>query len=192
MYHSSSWHSKPYHQNQNPSEWHYRTIKAWTNTIFNRSGAPATCWLLCMSYVCYQLNHISSKSLKGQIPLIKLYGVTPDISILMMYTFYQSVYYASHNQSFPSTSEEKHAFWVGFGEHVGDAITHKLLDSSSNKIIYRSAVHPTDDLHSNKHLLPDLGESVGQTNSNPSHWLNPDRILTSQSVNPWQNIIQIT
>ena len=25
-----------------------------------------------------------------------------------MYTFYQSVYHASHNQSFPSTSEEKH------------------------------------------------------------------------------------
>ena len=46
----------------------------------------------------------------------------------MMYTFYQSVYYASHNQSFPSTSEEKHAFSAGFDEHVGDAITHKLLD----------------------------------------------------------------
>ena len=54
----------------------------------------------------------------------------------MMYTFYKSEYYVSHNQSFPSTSEEKHAFGVGFGEHVGDAITNKLLDSSSNKIIY--------------------------------------------------------
>ena len=90
-----------------------------------------------MSYVCYLLNHISCESLKGQIPLTKLSGVTPDISILMMYTFYQSIiYYASHNQSFPSTSEEKHAFWVGFGEQVGDAMTHKLLDSSSNKVIY--------------------------------------------------------
>ena len=75
-----------------------------------------------MSYVCYLLNHISCESLKGQIPLTKLYHVTPDISILMMYTFYQSVYFASYNQSFPSTSEEKHAFWLGFGEHVGDAI----------------------------------------------------------------------
>ena len=46
---------------------------------------------------------LSCKSLKGQIPLTKLYGVTPDISILMMYTFYQSVYYASHNH----TSEKK-------------------------------------------------------------------------------------
>ena len=166
MYHSRSWHSEPYHQNQNPSEWHYRTIKAWTNTIHNRSGAPASCWLLCMSYACYILNHISCKSLNGQIPLTKLYGVTPDISILMMYAFYQSVYYTSHNQSFPSTSEEKHAFGVGFGEHVGDAITHKLLDSSSNKIIYRSTVHPAHDIHPNKCLLQIEGSQRDPTNPN--------------------------
>ena len=107
------------------------------------------------------------QTLDGQIPLTKLYGITPDISILMMNTLYQSVYYASHNQSFPSTSEEKHAFWVGFGEHVGDAITHKLLDSSSNKIIYMSAVCPADDLHPNKHLITDLGESVGSNKPKP-------------------------
>ena len=70
-------------------------------------------------------------------------------------------------RSFPSTSEEKHEFWVDFGKHVGDAITHKLLDSSSNKIIYRSAVCPPDDLHPNKHLLPDLGESVGSNKPKP-------------------------
>ena len=65
-----------------------------------------------MSYVCYLLNHISCESLNSQIPLSKLYGVTPDISIMMMLTFYQSVKYASHNESFPSTSEEKHAYCV--------------------------------------------------------------------------------
>ena len=43
MYHSSSWHSESYHQNQNTSEWRSTTIKAWTNTILNRSGAPAGC-----------------------------------------------------------------------------------------------------------------------------------------------------
>ena len=134
------------------------TIKAWTNTIPNRTGAPAHCWLLCMSYACYILNHISCKSLNGQIPLTKL-CVTTDISILMMYTFYQPMYYASHNQSFSSTSEENHAFLVGFGEHVGDAITLKLLDSSSNKILCRSAFCPAHNLHPNKPLLPDLGVS---------------------------------
>ena len=68
---------------------------------------------------------------------------------------------SSHDTSFPSTFEEKHAFWVGFGEHVGDAITHKILNSSSKKMLYRSAVHPADDVHPNKHLLTDLGEPVG-------------------------------
>ena len=85
----------------------------------------------------------------------------------MMYTFYQSVYHASHNQSFPSTSEENHAFGVGFGEDVGDAITHKLMDSSSNNIICRSAAHTADDLHPNKHFLTDLGESVGSNKPKP-------------------------
>ena len=121
-----------------------------------------------MSYACYILNHLSCKSLKGQIPLTRLYGITPDISILLMYAFYQSVYYTSHSQSLPSTSKEKHAFWVGFGEHVGDDITHKLLDSSSNKIIYWSAVQPADHLHPNKCLLPDLGESEGSNNTPPT------------------------
>ena len=88
----------------------------------------------------------------------------------MMYTFYQSVYYAFHNKSFPSTSEEKHAFWVSFGEHVGDSITQKLLDSSPNMILYRSAVCPADNLHPNKHLLTDLGE--------------PDMIYTKTAIVP--------
>ena len=45
-YHISIWHSEPYHQNQNPAEWRYRTIKSWTNTVMNRSGSPVSCWLL--------------------------------------------------------------------------------------------------------------------------------------------------
>ena len=42
-YYISNWHSEPYHQNQNPAEWRYRTIKSLTNTVMNRSGAPANC-----------------------------------------------------------------------------------------------------------------------------------------------------
>ena len=58
-YHISNWHSEPYHQNRNPTEWRYKTVKSWTNTVMNRSGAPANCWLLCLIYVCYLLNHIA-------------------------------------------------------------------------------------------------------------------------------------
>ena len=81
-YHISNWYSEPYHQNQNPAEWRYRTIKSWTNTVMNRSGAPANCWLLCLIYVCYLLNHIACSARDGKIPLIALTGITPDISII--------------------------------------------------------------------------------------------------------------
>ena len=65
-YHISNWHSEPYHQNQNPAERRYRTIKSWTNTVMKRSGAPANCWLLCLIYVCYLLNHIACSALDGK------------------------------------------------------------------------------------------------------------------------------
>ena len=90
--------SEPYHQNQNPAEWRYRTIMTWANTIMNRTGAPAHCWLLTLQYVCYILNHIFTASLGGQVPLQVLYGVTPDNSIMLLYTFYQPVFYATHDQ----------------------------------------------------------------------------------------------
>ena len=90
-YHISNWHSEPYHQNQNPAEWRYRTIKSWTNTVMNRSGAPANGWLLCLIYVCYLLNHIACSALDGNLPLLALTGITPDISFILLFTFYQPV-----------------------------------------------------------------------------------------------------
>ena len=69
-YHISNWDSEPFHQNQNPAEWRYRTIKAWTNRVMNRSGAPANCWLLCLIFVCYLLNHIACAALDGKISLL--------------------------------------------------------------------------------------------------------------------------
>ena len=43
-YHISKWHFEPYHQNQNPTEWRYRTIKFWTNTVMNRSLETVGCY----------------------------------------------------------------------------------------------------------------------------------------------------
>ena len=105
-HHIPNWHSEPYHRNQNPAEWRYRTFKSWTNTVMNRSGAPSNCWLLCMIYACYILNHIVYGALNGSIPLLILYGITPEISIMLLYTFYQPVFYATHDQCFPSETEE--------------------------------------------------------------------------------------
>ena len=75
----------------------------------NRSAAPADCWLLCMIHASYILNHLSCETLAGNVPLGMLYGVSPDVSIILLYTFYQPVFYATHNQSYPYASEESAA-----------------------------------------------------------------------------------
>ena len=52
------------------------------------------------------------------------------------------MFYATYNQHFPSESEERAGYWVRFGEHCGDAMTHKISDHDTQKIFYRSAVRP--------------------------------------------------
>ena len=122
----------------------------------NRSGAPANCWLLCLIFVCYLLNHIACTALDGRIPLLALTGITPEISIILLFTFYQPVFYATYDQNFPSESKERAGYWVGFGEHCGDAMTHKILDHDTQKIIYRSAVRPKKSSTPNHRLTPHM------------------------------------
>ena len=157
-YYISNWHSEPYHQNQNPAEWRYRTIKSWTNTVIIRSHAPANCWLLCLIYVCYLLNHIACTALDGNIPLLALTGITLDISIIQLFTFYKPVFYATYDHNFPSESKERAGYWVGFGEQCGDAMTHKILDHDTQKIICGSAVRPKKSSTPNHRLAPHGGE----------------------------------
>ena len=120
----------------------------------HRSHASANCWLLCLIYVCYLLNHIACTALDGKIPLLALTGITPDISIILIFTFYQPVFYATYDQHFPSESEERTGYWVGFGEPCGYAMTHKILDHDTQEIINRSAVRPKKSSTPNHRLAP--------------------------------------
>ena len=79
-------------------------------------------------------------------------------------------------------------------ENVGDALTHKLLDDDTKKILYRSTVRPSDSAHPNKseRLVPDGGESSktpkpivfvrsrqddSQSPTNPMAEYNPDALI---------------
>ena len=131
MYQISSWNFEPYHQNQYPPEGRYGVIKGLTNTVMNRTGAPPECWLLCMIHVCYpgQPHGIQGPGWCCSPP--RLYDISPDSSMLLLHIFYQQVSYAAYNQPYPSVSEERAAYWVGLGEYIGAAITHKLNDADT-------------------------------------------------------------
>ena len=84
----------------------FQTYQSKNVLVMNRSGAPANCWILCLINVCYLLNHIACPALDGKIPLFALCGITSDITIILLFTFYHPVFYAIHDQHFPSNSEE--------------------------------------------------------------------------------------
>ena len=157
--HISNWHSEPYRQNQNPAEWQYRTLKSWTNTVMTRSGAPANCWLLCMIYVCYTMNHIACGALNGSI-LLLVYMELPLIFLLCCYIHFMNLYFMLQMiNTFHQKEKKRAVFWVGFGEHCGDAMTHKLLDKITQKVIYRSAPRPITISYPYHRLDIDGGES---------------------------------
>ena len=86
-----------------------------------------------------------------------LYGVTPEISIILLYTFYQPIFYATHDPHFPFDSEDRAGYWVVFAEHCGDSLTHKVLDAETLRIIDRSALRPRMLKNPNKRLVDDGG-----------------------------------
>lgn len=147
----NSWQSEPHQQQQNHAERRYQTIKNTANRIMDRTGAPPFTWLLCLTYVCFLLNHTFNSNIKG-IPLTHLTGVTVDISPLLRFHFWQKVYFLKEESSFPSQSKEGIGYIVGISEHCGPAMTWKILTADTKKIIYRSQVRPATEMDPNKHL----------------------------------------
>ena len=148
------WQSEPYQQQQNPAERRYQTVKRITSTLMDRTGASADTWFLCMSYVCFVLNHTACKAINWQIPMKVLTGSTPDISPILRFSFYQPVYYAVNEPSFPSDSREARGRFVGIAEHVGHAMTFRVLTDDTNKVIDRSLVRAVDPAAINKRADP--------------------------------------
>ena len=139
------WQSEAYFQHQNYAERHYRDLKRNTNNLLNRTGAPPTAWLLAMQWISFLMNRIAIESLEWRTPMEKLTGVTPDISIILRFSFWEPVYFAIEEPSFPSTSTESKGRFVGASEHVGHSMTYKILDDKTGLIFHRSQVRSAWD-----------------------------------------------
>ena len=165
--------SEPYHQHQNMAENHFGLAKHYTNTVMNTSGCPAYCWLLCLQYICVVLNHLASPTLQGICPVQALQGTTPDVSFMLHFSFYEPVCYridsSEPDLNFPSSSNEKKGYWVGFSDNQGDSFTWRILTEDTQKITIRSGVRSALRTTTNQHLASPSGE--GTTLSFPIPYL---------------------
>ena len=156
--------SEPYHQHQNKAENCFGLAKRYTNTVMNTSGCTACCWLLCLQYICVVLNHLASPTLQGICPVQALEGTTPDISFLLHFSFYEPVYYridsSEPDLNFPSSSNEKKGYWVGFADNQGDSLTWRVLTEDTQKIIICSGVQSALRTTTNQCLASPSGEGT--------------------------------
>ena len=89
-----------------------------------------------------------------------LTGLTTDISILLMFIFWEPIYFPTgdalsyaHIPGFPSETAEQKGRFVGFGESVRDALTFKFLTDKTQKILYRSTIRSALSEAEKKELL---------------------------------------
>ena len=155
---------EPYHQHQNKAENRFGLAKRYTNTVMNTSGCTPCCWLPFLQYICVVLNHLASPTLQGICPVQALEGTTPDISFLLHFSFYEPVYYridsSEPDLNFPSSSNEKKGYWVGFADNQGDSLTWRILTEDTQKIIIRSGVRSALRTTTNQRPASPSGEGT--------------------------------
>ena len=121
-------------------------------------------WLLCLQYICVVLNHLASPTLQGICPVQALEGTTPDISFMLHFSFYEAVYYridsSETDLNFPSSSNEKKGYWVGFADNQDDPLTWRILTEDTQKIIIYSGVRSALRTTTNQHLASPSGEGT--------------------------------
>ena len=156
--------SEPYHQDQNKDENCFGPAKCYTNTVMNTSGCCACCWLLCLQYICVVLHHLASPTLQGICPAPALQGTTPDISFMLHSSFYEPVRYRIDSSEpdfhFPSPSNEKKGYWVGFADNPGDHLTWRILTEDTQKIIIFSGIQNALRTTTNQRLASPSGEGT--------------------------------
>ena len=156
--------SESYHQYQNKTENCFGPAKRYTNTVMNTSGCLACCCLLCLQYISVVLHHLASPTLQGICLVQALQGTTSDISFMLHTSFYEPVYYRIESSEpdfhFPSSSNEKKGYWVGFAANQGDSLTWRIPTEDTHKIIICSGIQGALRTTTNQCLASPSGEGT--------------------------------
>lgn len=158
------WQSEANYQHQNFAELRWKHLKRNVQWWMNRRNVDPGAWLLCLEWVADIMNVTAEKSLGGRPPLQVLTGQTQDISIFLLFLFWDIVYVERykdthfHDQIGSTKSSEIRGRFVGFAWNVGHALTFKVLTDDTKKIICRSRVRLAIDGENNLKLDAEAGQ----------------------------------
>jgi hypothetical protein len=79
--------------NQNPVESQaIKWLKRAGERLLNHTGAPDFVWIWAYQYLALVSNWTADRTLRWKCPYTKRHGVTPDISALLSFHFYEPIY----------------------------------------------------------------------------------------------------
>jgi len=84
------------------------------------------------------MNRTARSVLNHRTPYEKLYGQTPDISVMTQFQFWEPVLIHNHLTIFPSTSSKILVRFVGFSDSVGNAGCYKVYNEATGKTLSRA------------------------------------------------------
>ena len=183
--HIQDYQSEPYHQHPNKAENYFGLAKLYTNTVMNHSGCPACYWLLGLQYICVVLNHLASPTLQGICPVQALQGTTSDVSFMLHFSFYEPVYYridsSEPDLNFPSSSNEKKGYWIGFEDNPSDCLNWRIPTEDTQMLIIHSGIQSALRTTTNQRLTSPSGEGT----TLPFPILSPQQSTNSLPLDPF-------
>jgi hypothetical protein len=138
MYCIKDWQSEPHKHYQNFTEKSWGDWKEKSNMLLNQSGAPDKCWLLALKSTAFLLNHVASEKLGWRTHYEWVHEFTPDISVLLQFTYWKPILYREEEARASKTSE-LFGRWVGISEDIGHKMTYLVL-SENDKVLRRSDI----------------------------------------------------
>jgi hypothetical protein len=81
-------------------------VKETTNVIMDCTATPETYWILCLLFVIFLFNYLSTDSMGRQVPMTVSYGGPTDCSALLNFSWFEDVLYVAEG-SYPSMGKEE-------------------------------------------------------------------------------------
>jgi hypothetical protein len=145
---------------------------------------PDFVWIWAYQYLALVNNWTADRTLRWKCPHTKRFGVTPDISALLSFHFYEPVYYLDIVEPTPY-SKEKAGYWLGVAHNVGDALTYHILTDDTQQVIQRSVVRSRNDIYGvNKRVSfdPNLDPAVTLHKQNQNVSLPNPVAISSEEI----------
>jgi hypothetical protein len=140
-------------------------VKKTTNAMMGYTSTPAKYWLLCLLFVIYLFDYLSTESIGGQVPMTVTYGGHTNCPALLNYSWFQDVLYMAEG-SYPSVGKENLGRWVGLTEKQGDALTYLISTADTDRVTFQSNICSATKSN-NINLRAQQSATGGELDNNP-------------------------